>query len=148
MNRQSSFPHLKIGDKASQSVTVTEQMVKFYATLTGDENPIHVDKATGKQSIFGTNIAHGMLVGSFFGPIIVNQLIGNGSVYRKQSLEFEAPVPVGETVEAVVTIEDIKEKPDKLVTILKTECFLPSGQRAILGEAVIILLASGLDKRE
>lgn len=134
------------GDAASNTVTISEQMVKLYAALTGDENPIHVDKETGRKSIFGVNIAHGMLVGSLFGPIIVNQLIGPGVLYRKQTLEFEAPVPIGEAVTAVVTVREVKHKPDKDVYILQTDCFLPSGQRAITGEAVIIALLSGLQR--
>ncbi len=136
------------GDQASNTVTITEQMVKIYAALVNDENPIHVDPETGRQSIFGTNIAHGMLVGSLFGPIIVNQLIGPGVLYRKQTLEFDAPVPIGEAVTATVTVQEAKHKPDKDVYVLQTECFLPSGQRVINGEAVIIALKEGLAKQE
>jgi 3-hydroxybutyryl-CoA dehydratase len=136
----------EVGDTASNTVTISEQMVKIYAALMGDENPIHVDPVTGRQSIFGQNIAHGMLVGSLFGPVIVNQLIGPGAIYRKQSLEFDAPVPVGEPVTAVVTVKDVISKPDKDVYVLETECFLNNGKRVITGEAVIITLAEGLQK--
>jgi acyl dehydratase len=134
------------GDLASHTVVISEQMVKLYAALTGDENPIHIDKESGRKSIFGVNIAHGMLVGSLFGPIIVNQLIGPGVLYRKQTLEFEAPVPIGEEVTATVTVREVKSKPDKDIYILQTDCFLPSGQRAITGEAVIIALTGGLQR--
>lgn len=137
----------EVGDKASHVVVITEQMVKLYAALVGDENPIHVDKQTGRQSIFGVNIAHGMLVGSLFGPVIVNQLLGPGVLYRKQTLEFDAPVPIGEAVTAVVSVKDVKRKPDKDVYILQTDCFLQNGQRVITGEAVIIALMDGLKKQ-
>ncbi len=136
----------KVDDAAEHTVIITERMVKVYAALTGDENPIHVDKETGRKSIFGANIAHGMLVGSLFGPVIVNKLIGPGAIYRKQSLEFEAPVPIGETVKAVVTVREAKHKPDKDVYVLQTECFLESGTRVINGEAVILVLAGGYMK--
>jgi 3-hydroxybutyryl-CoA dehydratase len=136
----------EVGDKATNTVIITEQMVKIYAALMQDENPIHIDKDTGQQSIFGVNIAHGMLVGSLFGPIIVNQLIGPGVLYRKQTLEFDAPVPIGEEVTAVVTVTEAKHKPDKDVYVLQTECFLQDGKRVITGEAVIIVLAEGYKK--
>lgn len=138
----------QVGNSASQTVVVSEQMVKQYATLVGDENPIHVDKLTGRQSIFGVNIAHGMLVGSLFGPVIVNRLLGPGVVYRKQTLEFEAPVPVGAEVTAVVTVTEVKHKPDKDIYILQTDCFLEGDQRVIHGEAVIIAFAEGLRRVE
>ncbi len=137
----------EVGDSECNTVVITEQMVKIYAALVQDENPIHVDPETGRKSIFGANIAHGMLVGSLFGPIIVNQLIGPGAIYRKQTLEFDAPVPIGEAVTAVVTVLDVKRKSDKEVYVLQTECFLKNGQRVIHGEAVIIALASGFEKQ-
>lgn len=136
----------EVGDVASHTTVMTEQMVKIYAALVGDENPIHVDPETGRKSIFGANIAHGMLVGSLFGPVIVNQLIGPGCIYRKQILEFDAPVPVGESVTATVTVLEAKHKPDKDVYVLQTECFRADGQRVINGEAVIIALPGGLNK--
>jgi 3-hydroxybutyryl-CoA dehydratase len=134
------------GDSARHTTQITDQMVKIYAALVQDENPIHVDPETGRRSIFGANIAHGMLVGSLFGPVVVNQLIGPGCIYRKQILEFEAPVPIGEEVTAVVTILDAKHKADKDVYVLLTECFRGDGTRVITGEAVIIALPSGLEK--
>lgn len=135
-----------VGDSASHKTVMSDQMVKIYAALVGDENPIHVDPETGKKSIFGANIAHGMLVGSLFGPVIVNQLIGPGCIYRKQILEFDAPVPIGEEVTAVVTVMEAKHKPDKDIYVLQTECFRSDGQRVISGEAVIIALPGGLNK--
>ena len=139
-------PHAsRTGDTAQMSLPITEHMVQIYAALTGDTNPIHTDPETGRKSVFGTNIAHGMLVGSFFGPVIVNELIGPGAIYRKQTLEFEAPVPIGEEITAVVSVKEVKAKEDKTVYILQTECFLssnPSGTRVISGEAVIVVLKS------
>ncbi len=132
-----------VGDQASHSVTISEEMVRQYATLVGDENPIHIDKETGRKSIFGTNIAHGMLVGSLFGPVVVNKLLGPGVIYRSQTLNFEAPVPVGESVMATVTVKEVKEKPDKCIYILQTDCFLTASQKPVItGEAVIIQLLS------
>jgi 3-hydroxybutyryl-CoA dehydratase len=136
----------EVGDSARHSTVISEQMVKVYGALVGDENPIHVDPETGRRSIFGANIAHGMLVGSLFGPVMVNQLLGPGCIYRKQILEFEAPVPVGETVTAVVTVLEAKHKADKDVYVLQTEAFREDGVRVITGEAVIIALPGGLNK--
>jgi acyl dehydratase len=135
-----------VGDTARQAIVISRQMVEVYAALTGDKNPIHLDEGTGKASIFGTNIAHGMLVGSLFGPLMVNHLLGPGIIYRKQTLEFEAPVPLDETVTAVVTVREVHRKPDKDVYILDTECFLSDGIRALHGEAVVLALKDGLKK--
>jgi acyl dehydratase len=134
----------EVAETVSETITITEQMVKVYAALVNDENPIHVDKDSGRASIFGTTIAHGMLIGSLFGPLVVNQLIGPGAIYRKQTLEFEAPVPVGEAVTAKLTVTEAKHKDDKDIYVIQTECFLPDGKRVINGEAVIIAPHAGL----
>lgn len=132
---------LVIGDKGSHTTTITREMVEQFAQLTGDHNPIHVDPETGKASLFGTNIVHGMLVGSLYGPVIVNQLVGPGCIYRKQSLEFEAPVPVGEAVTSIVLVKDAIHKPDKVIYVLETEtCLANGGKRVLKGEAVIMVL--------
>lgn len=143
---KSLYVSLDIGTSAEETVQISESMVHIYADLMNDHNPIHVDKETGRKSIFGTNIAHGMLVGGLFGPIIVNQLIGPGAIYRKQSLEFEAPVPIGEDVRAVVTVDNLVQKPNKDFYTLRTECFLADGKRVIAGEAVIVVVTEGLNQ--
>jgi acyl dehydratase len=136
-----------VGDAESITVTISREMVNQYAVLMNDTNPIHIDPIAGQGSIFGCNIAHGMLVGGLFGPLVVNQLLGPGVLYRKQTLEFDAPVPVDAEVTATITVAETKFKDDKDIYILKTECHLTeNGQRVIQGEAVIIVPHSHQDK--
>src|SRR5438270_5419201 len=60
------FDELAAGDEwESPARTVTEADVVHFAALTGDFNPIHVDRESAAQTPFGRPIAHGLLGLSF-----------------------------------------------------------------------------------
>jgi len=60
-----------------------------------------------EKTRFGGRIIHGMLTASFLSTVIGSKLPGPGSIYLKQNLNFRAPVRIGDTIEAHVTITDI-----------------------------------------
>ena len=126
---------LKVGDKALLSKAFTEEEVFRFADISGDRNPLHLDKDFGEASIFGQRIVHGMLVASLFSGLIGMKLPGEGSVYLGQSLTFKAPVAIGEQITAFVEIINIRE--DKPIVTLRTVCINFEGTVVIEGEAVV-----------
>lgn len=66
------FP--KVGETASLTLTITDEMVRCFAELTGDNNPVHLDDAYAVQTRFKRRIAHGMLVSSTFSRLAGMQL--------------------------------------------------------------------------
>jgi len=126
---------LKIGDKAFLSKAFTEGEVFQFADISGDRNPLHLDKDFGEASIFGQRIVHGMLVASLFSGLIGMELPGEGSIYLGQSLTFKAPVAIDEQVTASVEIINIRE--DKPIVTLRTVCINSEGSVVIEGEAVV-----------
>jgi 3-hydroxybutyryl-CoA dehydratase len=52
----------------------------------------------GRKSIFGSRVAHGMLVGSLISTVIGTKLPGSGAIYLEQNLKFKKPVYIGDTV--------------------------------------------------
>jgi acyl dehydratase len=126
---------LRVGDKALLSKAFTEEEVFRFADISGDRNPLHLDRDFGEASIFGQRIVHGMLVASLFSGLIGMKLPGEGSVYLGQSLTFKAPVAIGEQVTASVEIINIRE--DKPIVTLRTVCINSEGTVVIEGEAVV-----------
>ena len=55
---------LKIGDEFSTSREVTDEVIRKFAEVSGDFNPIHLDEEFAKTTRFGKRIAHGMLSGA------------------------------------------------------------------------------------
>jgi 3-hydroxybutyryl-CoA dehydratase len=39
------MPSLQPGDKASRTTVITDDMIRAFADLTGDTNPVHLDEA-------------------------------------------------------------------------------------------------------
>ena len=113
------FNDISVGMTAQYERQVTDEDVRGFARISGDYNPIHLDEAFAKDSIFGERIAHGMLTAShisanlYFFP-------GPGWIYVNQSLQFRAPVKISDTVSTRVKVE--KCIPGKNLVELSTEC--------------------------
>jgi 3-hydroxybutyryl-CoA dehydratase len=52
----------KVGQKTTFSELIDDKLVRGFADVTGDHNPIHVDDAFAKKSKFGQRIAHGAIL--------------------------------------------------------------------------------------
>ncbi len=126
---------IRIGDQATLTRTITDEMVVAYADLVGDHNPVHLDEAFAATTRFGHRIAHGMLVAGLISTVIAADLPGPGSVYLGQTLQFKAPVYLGDTITA--RIEVIKVREDKPIITLATVCTNQDGTNVIEGEAVV-----------
>lgn len=127
---------LLIGKKNKVSKTISETDVYLFAGISGDFNPVHVDKISAEKSIFGKPIAHGILVSSLISNVIGMKLPGPGTIYMEQNLKFKKPVYVGDTVTAVVEITEVINA-EKGVIKLLTQVFNQNEEIVIDGYAVV-----------
>ena len=127
---------LSIGMTAEFSKPVIEDDITLFAQISGDHNPVHMDEAFAKTTLFQTRIAHGLLSASFISRVLGVQLPGPGAIYLKQNLTFLAPVKIGNTVKAVVTITAID--PEKRRVTLDTQA-LVGDTPVIKGEALVMV---------
>jgi 3-hydroxybutyryl-CoA dehydratase len=126
---------LKVGMSAMFGKTVTEADIMAFAGVSGDTNPIHLHEGFAKTTRFGQRIAHGMLSGSFISTVIGTKLPGPGAIYVSQTMNFMAPVMIGETITAVATVTEIDDKRRRVT--LKTQCL--NGEKVVIdGEAIIL----------
>ena len=130
-----AYSDIKIGAEASFAKTITEGDVVLYAGITGDFNPIHIDAEYARQSMFKERIAHGMLVSGLISAVLGTQLPGPNSIYLGQELKFTAPVKIGDTVTAVITVTDKRD--DKRIITLKTTVSNQRGEVVVDGSAVV-----------
>lgn len=129
---------LLIGDTASCSKTFTETDVILYAGLSGDFNPIHVDKEYATKTRFKQRIAHGLLTSSLLSQLLGMHLPGKGSVYMNQTLRFTKPVFIDDTITATGTVKEIDE--EKNTVTIKTECHNQHGDLVLTGTAMMMVL--------
>ena len=131
------MPILKPGDKASRTLTITDEMIRAYADLTGDTNPVHLDEAYAANTRFGRRIAHGMLAAGLISAALANDLPGPGTVYLSQTLKFKAPVYPGDEITATVEVRSVR--PDRPIVTLTTVCTNQDGLAVLDGEAVVLV---------
>jgi len=129
---------IKIGDQFSTSREVTDEVIRKFAEVSGDFNPIHLDEEFAKTTRFGKRIAHGMLSGAFISAVLGNEFRERKIVYLSQTMKFVAPVFIGDTVTATGTITNIRE--DKNIVTLETVCTNQNGETLVKGEAAVMIL--------
>jgi 3-hydroxybutyryl-CoA dehydratase len=127
---------LKIGERASFSKTITESDVYLFAGVTGDVNPAHLNEEYAKQTIFKSRIAHGILTAGLISAVIGVQLPGPGTIYASQTLNFLAPVHIGDTITATVEIIEVFSEKNRVT--LKTYCINQDGIIVTTGEAKVL----------
>ncbi len=129
--------NLKLGDTATITKTITDDDIRAFADLLGDNNSVHLDDEFAKKTRFGRRIAHGMLSASLISTAIGTKLPGAGAIYLSQSFRFMAPVYPGDTITARVTISQIRD--DKPIITLETICSNQQDQIVVKGEAVVLV---------
>jgi 3-hydroxybutyryl-CoA dehydratase len=101
------FDDLEIGMSATLSKTIAASDVVGFAQVTGDRNPIHLSEHFAARTQFKKRIAHGLYTASLISAVLGTRLPGPGAVYISQTLNFHAPVKIGDTVEVTVTVTEL-----------------------------------------
>lgn len=129
---------IKIGDTFSTSREVTDDVIRKFAEVSGDYNPIHLDDDFAAKTRFGRRIAHGMLSGAFISAVLGNEFRERKIIYLSQTMKFTAPVYLGDTVTTTATVTGIRE--DKGIVTLETVCTNQDGEVTLKGESAVMVL--------
>ena len=108
------FDTIRVGDGASLQRQVTQRDIQLFAAVSGDVNPAHVDADYARTDMFHGIIAHGMWGGALISAVLGTELPGPGTIFLNQSLTFDAPVGLGETITVRVEVTHKQEK-DRLL---------------------------------
>jgi len=101
------FDSIKLNMSANLERIIYEQDLINFAEVSGDTNPIHLNKKFAAKSIFGEQVSHGMLVASFISAVFGTIFPGPGWIYISQNIEFKAPVFIGDKVVVNVNVAKI-----------------------------------------
>ena len=131
------MPSLNPGETASRTTIITDEMIRLFADLSGDNNPVHLDDAYAQTTRFGRRIAHGMIAAGLISATLANDLPGPGTVYLSQTLQFKAPVFPDDIITTTVEVKSVR--PDKPIVTLTTFCKNQDGKVVLEGEAIVLL---------
>lgn len=130
-----TYDEIAVGDHADLTRTLKPQDIELFAVMSGDVNPAHVDAEYAKTDMFHGIIAHGMWGGALISAVLGTELPGPGTIFLDQSLTFEAPVGLGDTVTVRV---EVTEKQDHGRLVLACTCVNQQGKTVIEGVARVI----------
>jgi 3-hydroxybutyryl-CoA dehydratase len=126
------FEDLSVGMTERLSKTIASSDVVGFAEVTGDRNPIHLSEHFAAKTPFGTRIAHGLYTASLISAVLGTRLPGPGAVYISQTLNFRAPVKIGDVVDVSVEVAELVPKKHRA----RLTCSCAVGDETVLdGEA-------------
>src|SRR5262250_2882994 len=128
------FEDLSVGMRETYTKEVKSSDVVGFAELTGDRNPIHLSEHFAAKTPFGGRIAHGLYTAGLISAVIGTRLPGPGAIYLSQTLRFNAPVRIGDSVAASVEVVELIEKGARA----RLACKCAVGETSVLeGEALV-----------
>lgn len=131
------------GQEASRELTVTEEMVRAYAELTGDYNPLHFDREFAERTRFKGLIAQGGFATGILHALVAMDMPGAGSVFVRQAWSFPRPVYVGDTIRARAEVKSVRAS--RNMADLDFVVVNQHGQEVLRGEATVYQAAPDLE---
>ncbi|MBU3598259.1 SDR family oxidoreductase [Polynucleobacter bastaniensis] len=117
---------------------ITQEDIDAFANLTGDFNPVHLDKNFAKRTQFGRPVVHGMLTSSYISTMIGMLLPGPGALWLSQTLEFMAPAFVGDEIVVNAVVKQISTA--SRILVLDITITNQLGNNIVSGQAKVKLL--------
>ena len=126
-----------LGAQESLTIPITEELVERFAEYCGDRNPLHLDNAFAVKFGFESRVAHGMSYVSHLSTLIGMHLPGPGALWASQSIQFVAPVFIGDEVKLTVTVSGVDLR--GRVIRMSVEAVNQKGQQVMSGESEVLL---------
>jgi 3-hydroxybutyryl-CoA dehydratase len=130
------FEDLVMGMSEALMRTVMADDVVGFAKLSGDNNPVHLSDHFAARTPFRERIAHGLYTASLISAVLGTRLPGPGAVYISQSLNFRAPVRIGDVVTARVEVSALETAKNR--ARLACECVVDA-KTVLDGEAIVMV---------
>ena len=112
---------LQVGDNYKEEFIITQEMVNKFAELSGDRNPLHLDKEFAAKTRFKKPIVHGLFSVTSFGKVMGSKFPGHGSIHVGQNLSFKRPLYPDKKY--IVYVELVRIRKDKHFGVFKTQIF-------------------------
>jgi len=109
------FEEFSVGQKVvTEKRTITENDIMSFAALSGDNNRIHTDPEFSKTTMFGRQVAHGLLGLAVASGLAWQTGILDGTVIAFREVnewKFVKPVFIDDTIYVELEVKEIKALP-------------------------------------
>ena len=123
--RNAGHGGIQIGDAIPETRhRVTQEQINRYAEASGDRNPLHIDPAFAKETLFGRTIAHGLLSLSFLSQAMTAWNWKGWAFGGELDVAFLGPVYPGDEVIVRGTVAAIEIGDDGVTAICDISCMV------------------------
>lgn len=139
-----TYDELTVGEHAEITRLVTADDLYVFAAASGNYNPMHLPDQDVDGDGAPERIAAGMFVASLISAVLGTQLPGPGTLYRRQTLDFQERAHTDD--ELCCRVEVLEKMPDGVVR-LKTDVRRISDDALIVsGEAEVLAPGQKFDQ--
>lgn len=124
-------PDIFVNKEVKMTKIITEEDIKTFIQLSGDNNPIHHDEEFSTRTMFKGRIAHGLLAISLISSGLT-RLMGPGNVWLSHSFEFSKPIRINDQISAALKILEIKKNK---TCVIETICTNQKNEIIVKGTA-------------
>jgi len=86
------------GLQESFNVTITDDMMQKFLSISNDTNPLHTDVDYAKENGFKDKVVYGLLTSSFYSKLAGVYLPGKYCILQGLDIQFSKPVFIGDTL--------------------------------------------------
>lgn len=134
------FEAILVGETHALVKIITEADVRKFVEMTGDDNPLHVNRAYAETTAFKDIVVHGMLGASFISTVIGTKLPGTGALWVSQNMEFLLPVRLGDELTISCTV--LKKHERERMLELDTRIVNQNQKVVLTGQGKVKVLAT------
>lgn len=98
-----------IGARYGLRQVLTADLMTAFRDLSGDDNPMHLDRQFAMKHGFLDRIAYGNLLGAMLSRLVGTTLPTRAVVILRQSLDYRQPVYVGDEVNLTAEVTTVHE---------------------------------------
>jgi len=109
IGQEIEFPH------EDEGMPLTQEMQHCFTSLSGDTNPIHIDKAFALSNGFSGILCYGMLTASFYSTLVGVYLPGKYAIFQEADISFSKPVYIGDKLRIKGKITQIHESVKRII---------------------------------
>ncbi len=142
--RGKTFDEFEVGQEFTTACrTITESDVVTFAGLSGDFNPIHIDKEFADKTPLKGRVAHGILIASI-ATGLGNQLgifEGTTIAVLSMTINYKAPVKFEDTIRLLLKVLEKKEtsKPERGIVTFQTDVLNQREEIVIDGQWIVMM---------
>lgn len=129
------FADLKIGQVENFTVTVTEEMMQSFLTLSGDENPLHNDAEFAREQGYHDKVVYGLLTTAFISKLVGVLLPGRYCLLQGIDIKYSKPVYVGDILIVRGIVDELHESVQRMT--VKVEIINQDEKKVVKGKVEV-----------